>query len=64
MPPGRKYLLKTVLGPSGVHFRPQTYQWLTKSGDREGRVHLLITRIITDRIRRHEVLLYLSKKKK
>ena len=38
MPPVRKDLLKTVQGPSGVHFRPQTYQWLTKSGDREGRV--------------------------
>ena len=35
MPPGRKYLLKTILGPSRVHFRPHPYQWLTKSGDRE-----------------------------
>ena len=63
MPPGRKYLLITILGPSGVQFRNHTNDWQNRTTTK-GESDLLITSIITDRIRRREVLLYVYKKEK
>ena len=46
-----------VIGPSGVQFSLQSYEWLRKSDECEAKSDLLITSMITDWTGRHDVLL-------